>query len=121
MDFSYQGRHPPPQLATVVAQLNDGLETQDWLADSGANTHVMADSGANTHVTADSSNIAKPQPFDGGDTVGVGNGAGLSIKNFSSSLVHGKSSSLSPLLLKNILHCPNASANLSSNMTFLDR
>jgi hypothetical protein len=70
MDFSYQGRHPPPQLAAMVAQLNDGFETQDWIADSGANTHV----------TADSSNIANPQPFDGGDTVGVGNGAGLSIK-----------------------------------------
>jgi hypothetical protein len=104
MDFSYQGKHPPPQLEEMVAQLNDGFETQDWLADSGANTHV----------TADSSNIANPQPFDGGDTVGVGNGAGLSIKNFGSSLVHGKSSSLSPLLLKNILHCPNASANLLS-------
>jgi len=104
MDFAYQGRHPPTQLAALVAQFNEGFETQDWLADSGANTHI----------TADSSNIDNPQPFDGADTVGVGNGAGLSIKHSGSSLVHSKTSSVPSFLLKNILHCPNASANLLS-------
>jgi len=104
MDFAYQGRHPPTQLATMVAQLNEGFETQDWLANSGANTHI----------TADSSNIDNPQPFDGADTVGVGNGAGLSIKHSGSSLVHSKTSSVPSFLLKNILHCPSASTNLLS-------
>jgi hypothetical protein len=40
--------------------------------------------------------------------------ADLSIKHFGSSLVHCKSSSIPPLLLKDILHCPNASTNLLS-------
>lgn len=67
MDYTYQGRHPPPQLAAMVAQVNEDFETQDWLADSGANTHI----------TADPSNINNPQRFGGTETVGVGNGVGL--------------------------------------------
>jgi len=104
MDFAYQGRHPPTQLAAMVAQLNEGFETQDWLADSRANSHI----------TADSSNIDNPQPFDGTDTVEVGNEAGLSIKHSGSSLVHSKTSSVPSFLLKNILHCQSALANLLS-------
>jgi hypothetical protein len=49
--------------------------------------------------------------------VGVGNGAGLYVKGIGSSFVHCKpSNSFNPsqFLLKDILHCPNASANLLS-------
>jgi transposase InsO family protein len=107
MDYTYQGRHPPPQLAAMAAQMNENFQAQDWLADSGANTHI----------TADTSNINNPQPFDGTETVGVGNGAGLYVKGIGSSFVHCKpSNSFNPsqFLLKDILHCPNASANLLS-------
>jgi hypothetical protein len=104
MDYTYQGRHPPPQLAAMVAQVNADFETQDWLADSGANTHI----------TAEVSNITNPQPFNGVDTVGVGNGAGLNIKNFGSSILQCKTPHKSHFLLKDILHCPDASANLLS-------
>jgi len=69
MDFAYEGRHPPMQLAAMTAQVNEEFANQDWLADSGANTHV----------TAESSNLTNAQPFDGSDTVGVGNGVGLHI------------------------------------------
>jgi hypothetical protein len=91
----------------MAAQVNGDFEAQDWLVDSGANTHI----------TADTSNINNPQPFDGTETVGVGNGAGLYVKGIGSSLVHCKSSNSfnpSQFLLKDILHCPNASANLLS-------
>lgn len=54
MDYSYQGRHPPSQLAAMVAQTNAEFENQDY-----------ANSGANAHITA-------PQPFEGNDGVGVG-------------------------------------------------
>jgi hypothetical protein len=67
-------------LAIMVAQMNADFETQAWLADSSANAHV----------TVDVANITKPQVFNGEDTVGIGNGAGLNIKNFGSSLVHSK-------------------------------
>jgi hypothetical protein len=69
MDYAYQGRHPPEQLAAMIAHTNEDFVNNEWLADSGANTRV----------TADPSNLTDPQPFDGPDTVGVGNGAGLSI------------------------------------------
>jgi hypothetical protein len=41
MNYSYQGRHPPPQLAAMAAQTNALYdEDQEWLADSGANAHI---------------------------------------------------------------------------------
>jgi hypothetical protein len=49
--------------------------------------------------------------------VRVGNGTGLDVNGIGSSLVHCKPSNsfnLSQFLLKDILHCPNASANLFS-------
>lgn len=71
MDYSYQGRHPPTQLATLVAQTNVEFDNQDWFADSGANAHI----------TSEAENITNPQPFEGNDTIGVGNGSGLTIQN----------------------------------------
>jgi hypothetical protein len=66
-----------------------------------------------THVTADSSLLTESQPFDGSDTVGVGNGTGLLIHNTGSSIVQSPHSASSKLLSQ-ILHCPDASANLLS-------
>lgn len=43
MDYAYQGKYPATQLAAMVAHNHSALENQDWLADSGANTHVTAD------------------------------------------------------------------------------
>jgi hypothetical protein len=40
MDYSYQGRHPPSQLAAMVAQTNAEFENQDWFADIGASAHI---------------------------------------------------------------------------------
>jgi hypothetical protein len=107
MNYTYLGRHPPPQLAAMAVQVNEDFEVQDWLANSGANTHI----------TADTSNISNPQPFDGIETVVVSNGAGLYVKGIGSSLVHCKpSNSFNPsqFLLKYMLHYYNASANLLS-------
>jgi hypothetical protein len=102
MDYAYQGRHPPPQLAAMIAHNNAEFESHEWLADSGANTHVAADPSA----------LNNPQPFEGNETVGVGNGAGLEIQSIGSSLV--QSTSPSKFLLNDILYCPSSSANLLS-------
>jgi hypothetical protein len=104
MDYSYQGRHPPDQLAAMVAQLNEEFGAEKWLADSGANAHI----------TPDAANIHEPQPYEGPDMVGVGNGTGLNIKKFGSSIVQSSFPLHHHLVLKDILHCPNASANLLS-------
>lgn len=99
MDYAYQGRHPPSQLAAMVANTNGNFETQGWLADSGANTHV----------TADSSKITDAQPFVVADTLVVGNGSGLDIHGIGSSIVQTHASNHTSLILKDILHCPYAS------------
>lgn len=68
MDYTFQGRHPPPQLAAMIAQKNTLVE-DEWYADSGANAHI----------TADLDKLSLQQPFNGQDTVAVGNGPGLQI------------------------------------------
>jgi len=103
MDYAYQSRHPPMQLAAMTTQTKEEFANQDW----------PADSGANTHVTANSSLLIDPQPFDGSETVGVGNGTCLLIHNTGSSIVQSPNSASFKLLLSNILHC-SASANLLS-------
>jgi hypothetical protein len=91
-------------LVAMAAKTNEKFANHEWLADSGANTHV----------TSDSSLLTNPQPFDGTDTVGIGNGAGLLITNTSSSLIQSHNSTHSKLLLSHVLHYPSASANLLS-------
>jgi hypothetical protein len=110
MDYAYQGRHPPPQLAAMVAQHNTALEDQQWFADSGANAHI----------TNELENLAIQQPFQGPDSVVVGNGDGLVIENTGSSTLLSTTSPYStpPFKLKDILHCPAASTNLFSIQKF---
>jgi transposase InsO family protein len=85
MDYAFQGRNPPAQLAAMVAHTN-ALE----------NLHIQ-------------------QPFQHNDEVAVGNGTGLTIESTGSSLIHTPTSSFQ---LNNILHCPQASANLLSIQKF---
>jgi hypothetical protein len=40
MDYAFQGRNPPIQLAAMVAHMNSAYEEQQWLADSGANAYI---------------------------------------------------------------------------------
>lgn len=54
MDYAYQGRHPPPQLAVMIALNNASQEDeQPWIADSGANAHI----------TSELENLSIQQPF----------------------------------------------------------
>jgi transposase InsO family protein len=106
MDYAYQGRHPPPQLAAMVAQTNSTFEEKPWFADSGANAHI----------TRDLENLSiQPQPFQGPESVAVGNGASLTIEHTGSTIFHSPSI---PFYLKHVLHCPTATANLLSIQKF---
>ncbi|RVW12701.1 Retrovirus-related Pol polyprotein from transposon RE1 [Vitis vinifera] len=69
MDYAYQGRHPPTQLAAMVAHSNAEQEEETWFADSGANQHI----------TANLEHLTLQQPYTGQENVAVGNGQGLSI------------------------------------------
>jgi hypothetical protein len=101
MNYSFQGRHPPTHLTAMVAQSNAVGEDQQWIADSGANTHI----------TNELENLTLQQPFPSDEIVAVGNGAGLAIENSGSSILI---SSNSKFHLKNVLYCPQATTNLLS-------
>jgi hypothetical protein len=93
MDFSFQGRHPPTQLAVMAAHIHNTTKIeQPWYLDSGANHHV----------TLERENLILQQPYHGNDSVTVGNGGGLQVANIGSSLF---STLKSNFYLHNILHC----------------
>jgi hypothetical protein len=106
MDFAYQGRHPPFQLAAMAAHTHVvDEEEQPWYLNNGANHHV----------TANLKNLTEKQSYQGNESVIVGNGNGLQISNTGSSLLITPHTKLS---LKDILHYPNASSNLLSIQKF---
>lgn len=43
MDLAYQGRHPPTQLATMVAYTQPLQGDQLWFVDTRANSHIISD------------------------------------------------------------------------------
>ncbi|KAJ0044848.1 hypothetical protein Pint_04240 [Pistacia integerrima] len=102
MNYSFQGRHPPTDLSVMVAEANTTyLNQNQWYADSGANIHV----------TFDIANLATSQPYDGDDSVGVGNGTGLVISRTGTTSIQTSSSTLK---LNNVAYCPQTSAHLLS-------
>lgn len=105
MDFAYQGKPPPTQLATMAVHTQPLQGDQPWLADSGANSHI----------TYDLANLTLQQPYQGTEIVAVGKEASLPIVNIGSTFVHAQSSSFH---LNNILYCPSASVNLLSIQQF---
>jgi hypothetical protein len=77
--IAYQGHHPPSQLAAMAATTHSATELeQPWYFDSNANHHI----------TPKLENLTLQQPYQGTETVTVGNGGGLQIANTSSSTLH---------------------------------
>ncbi|KAB2603446.1 hypothetical protein D8674_004451 [Pyrus ussuriensis x Pyrus communis] len=72
-----------------------------WIVDSGASHHIITDVDSLNQVT----------PFQGSETITVGNGTGLSIANTGSTILKTKSSDL---VLNNVLHVPHISRSLLS-------
>ncbi|KAJ0100571.1 hypothetical protein Patl1_20787 [Pistacia atlantica] len=67
MDYAFQGRHPPTQLAAMVAHTNATHVAEDpWFAKSGANQHI----------TTNLEQLTLAQPYTGQEHVAVGNGQG---------------------------------------------
>jgi hypothetical protein len=83
MDFAFQGKHPPAQLAAMATYTQDTPEDeQPWYLDSGANNHV----------TSELEKLTLQQPYQGQESVTVGNGGHLQIANTGSSLISTPSS-----------------------------
>ncbi|CAL9007689.1 unnamed protein product [Prunus brigantina] len=85
--------------------------TAHHLSHGGAQQWV-ADTGANTHITNDLSHLSLAREYHGSDNVGgVLGGTGLPITHIGHSRISHLNSSFS---LNNILHCPDASLPLLS-------
>lgn len=70
-NFGYQGRLPPSDLAAMAVDDNKSYAQQMWYVDSGANTHI----------TSNVANLTFSQPYEGEETIMVGNGSCLMIQN----------------------------------------
>jgi hypothetical protein len=85
----------------MTAESNNTFKQQTW----------NIDNGDNAHITANVADLTTLQPYDGMDTVQVGNGSGLMIQNTSSSFLN---TSHNSFRLNNVLYCPQATSNLLS-------
>lgn len=124
MNYNYQGRHPPAQLAVMVASQNlaaiaspNHSPTVIFPAHqpSGfpalASSQWLADSGCNTHITADLSNLSVASEYSGDNHVSVGNGQNLPISHTGHGLLRTPSSVFS---LSNLFYVPHIATNLLS-------
>ncbi|PRQ17015.1 putative transcription factor interactor and regulator CCHC(Zn) family [Rosa chinensis] len=87
-NHTYQGRLPPPRLAAMMAPTyraqaqtprSDAMtsHTPEDQLDSSSSLWYL-DSGATNHITADLNNLSIHTPYNGPDTVTIGNGEGSS-------------------------------------------
>ncbi|XP_022150845.1 uncharacterized protein LOC111018892 [Momordica charantia] len=88
MNFHFQGRHPPPQLAAMVA-----VQNNSYLAVGNSSpTTWLADSECNTHMTADLSNLSIASiasDYNGEENISVGSGQSFPITHFGCGQVFG--------------------------------
>jgi len=74
-------------------------------------TNWYTDTGATDHITSDLDRLALREQYHGGETVQVGNGAGLQIMHIGSCSLN---TATRPLDLHNVLHVPDISKHLLS-------
>lgn len=94
MNYLFQCRHPPSQLAAMVAETNSG-----WLSNSGCNAHL----------TFHLANLTVASPFNGEEGITVGNGQNLNVTHFGSGMI---TTPHKTFCLNNVLWVPSIKANL---------
>jgi hypothetical protein len=97
MDDSYQEEGP----SAALASSNSYRVDPNWYSDTSTTDHI----------TSDLHRLAMREQYHGGDTVQVGNGAGLQILHTGSCSIN---TNTRPLALNNVLHVPNISKHLLS-------
>ncbi|XP_010424869.1 PREDICTED: uncharacterized protein LOC104710033 [Camelina sativa] len=98
--FSHPGILPSP-FRPWQPHANLAVASNPWVMDIGS-TH---------HLTSDLHNLALHQPYNGEDSILIGDGSGLSITNTGSLTLPSNSH---PLSLNNVLCVPNIQKNLIS-------
>ncbi len=77
----------------------------------GVDSNWYMDSGAIDHITSELDKLTVRGKYKGNDQVHTANGAGMKIEHIGHSLVH---TPMRNLILKNVLHVPQATKNLVS-------
>ncbi|KAJ3704768.1 hypothetical protein LUZ61_008473 [Rhynchospora tenuis] len=92
---------PPPTNHQAMIAEPTSTPTATWFLDSGATTHV----------TSDINNLSSAQPYNGADSVHIGNGMSLSISHKGCSSI---GTSIRPIKLNNVLVVAAITKNLLS-------
>ena len=103
MDFAFQGKNPPNQLAAMATTSNTAIigNSDPWLTDSGALDHI----------TANLNNLSVQSHYKGPGQIAVGNGQFLPINHTGNSSL---STKFHKFQLRNVLHVPRVASNLLS-------
>ena len=100
IDFTYQGRHPPSELAAMTSSTHN-LSSNYWISDTGATDHF----------TPDLANIQHPTEYTSTDTVTIDNGNTLPITHIGHAQLR---ASKYLFALRYNLRVPNMKSNLLS-------
>jgi GAG-pre-integrase domain len=99
--YRYDNRYPSSQPQVYTAQPISSPTTSEWCIDFGA-TH---------HITSDLNNLSNFIPYDGQDSLHIGNGTDMHILHLDSSNLNIANHSLA---LQNVLHVPGFTKNILS-------
>ncbi|RVW13483.1 Retrovirus-related Pol polyprotein from transposon TNT 1-94 [Vitis vinifera] len=113
-DVNYQGPRAP---ASSTSQIGLTPPAQAMMAapSSASMDSWFLDSGATHHLSHTAANIHNGTPYNGTDSVMVGNGKSLPITQVGHSFLH---TPAKPFVLHNVLHVPQLTSNLISVSKF---
>ena len=113
-DVNYQGPRAP---TSSTSQIGPTPPTQAMMAapSPASMDSWFLDSGATHHLSHTAANIHNGTPYNGTDSVMVGNGKSLPITQVGHSFLH---TSAKPFVLHNVLHVPQLTSNLISVSKF---
>lgn len=77
MNLNYQGRHPPHQLAAIVATQNTKFVTNKRTS----STPWLTDSGCNVHFTSNFGILSMSNEYNGKERILVGSGQSIPISH----------------------------------------
>ncbi|PKU78985.1 Retrovirus-related Pol polyprotein from transposon TNT 1-94 [Dendrobium catenatum] len=95
--------YAPPTNSRALSAQQHLADTNDWILDSGASSHL----------TSDNANLQQSVPYNGYDSISIANGSNMSIQNSGQGLLP-LPESQRKLYLKQIYHVPSLNHNLLS-------
>ncbi|CAL8993855.1 unnamed protein product [Prunus brigantina] len=115
LNLSYNATQIPAQFAGPTAHFAQPFTPPSSTA-SPSGTVWLADSGASSHVTSNLGHLSNHSPYQGSESLRIGDGKSLQIHHVGSATMHTPHASFN---LQNVLHVPNVAHNLLSVFQFV--